>query len=138
MSAVPYTQRGEGELRTLHRTPNVHDLAAYVRKVWAERRDHPRIAYLAIPLEMITVALLGDWLLWVPLVGLAVVAMPSWRWACLFTAQLGFVGTEWAGAGASYLAQFPDERVVVEVFWLAFPMALAGAGYRNMRHKSGV
>lgn len=133
MAAVPLTQRVEGELRHF---AEVHHLAAaldHAVHVWRQRHDIPTVAFINAPLGMIAAALLGEWWMWIPLLAVSAAAMPSWKVAPILTIQMGFVGTEWAIAGTSYLAQYQGDRLVIGIAWIAFPAALAVAGHLNRR-----
>lgn len=134
MAAVPNTQRGKGELRAFQWTVQLHVVLRGVHRIWTARRDHALMAFVGIPLAMIATALLGLWWAWFPLLAGAAISMPSWRWALLLTMQLGFIGSEWAVAGTSYLGEFPNDTSLIEVVWVAFPVALATVGHLN-RHR---
>jgi drug/metabolite transporter (DMT)-like permease len=77
----------------------------------------------------------GLWLMWVPLLACAWISMPSWRWSWILSLELGFVGVVWGFVGSSYLAQYPNERLLVGAVWIGFALALAGAGAMN-RHRN--
>lgn len=82
--------------------------------------------------------LLGLWLTWPVLLAVVWGYMPGWRWSWVLSLELGFVGVVWGFVGASYLAEYPHERMLVGAVWVAFPLALAGAGVVNrMRYQRG-
>jgi hypothetical protein len=87
---------------------------------------------------MIAVALLGAWWTWIPLLSLAGLSVRTWRWSALLAAEEGFIGSEWAYVGTSWLRQYPDDRVLIGLLWIGFPVGLAAAGLANRRRTRGV
>jgi hypothetical protein len=98
----------------------------------ARRQSRPLVALVGIPLAMIA-ALLAQPLCTVPLVVCAWWWAPhDWGWEWLVGVGRGLIGFEWAYMGASALAVFADNRLVVGAVWIAAPaMVSAYAALRG-------
>ena len=105
-------------------------------RAWQLRRDNYWLATVAVPLAMIATALLGLWWTWVLLVGVAAAFAPGWRSTWLLALELGGIGTAWASAGASALATWPTERIVVGAIWAGVALAFAIDGYFKRRRRA--
>ncbi len=104
-----------------------------IRASWITRRERPWLGLVAVPLEMTATALANMWWTWPVLLLGAWVCLRSWVWSWVLTLELGLVGLVWGYVGASYLAQFPDEPLLVGAVWMAFPGVLVVAGVVNRR-----
>jgi hypothetical protein len=93
--------------------------------VLARRQSRPLLGLVGIPLAMIA-ALLAQPLCTVALVVCAWWWAPhDWGWEWLVAVGRGLIGLEWAYMGASALAAFADDRLVVSGVWVAAPAMLA-------------
>jgi hypothetical protein len=122
-------------LRELAELLGVQRVVGTVRVAWTQRRDRPWLALIAVPLAMNASGLIQLWWLWIPLVAGAVSCTPAWRWSFVLTLQLAVFGTEWAYVGATSLAQWPAQRLVVGVAWASVALYLGGAAslHRDFR-----
>lgn len=100
---------------------------------WHARTERPLIGVISVPLLMTGTGLSGLWWTWPPLLGVAWVATPAWRWTWVLSFQLAVIGAEWASVGAVALASAPESRLLVGVAWAAFPLALSALGRGNRR-----
>lgn len=100
---------------------------------WRARRERLSVGLVAAPLAMVATGLTGKWWTWPLLLVGSWAYTPSWRWSWMLALEEAFVGLQWAFVGAAMLAQFPEARLVVGALWVAFPLALAGAGMLNRR-----
>jgi len=107
--------------------PAVDRMLVAARLTWSQRRDRPWLALVAVPLAMNASGLTQLWWLWVPLLAGAAACTPAWRWSWVLGFQLGVIGTEWAYVGATSLAQWPAQRLVVGAIWAGVVLYLAGA-----------
>jgi hypothetical protein len=90
------------------------------------RGPRPRLAMVGVPLAM-SAALIAEqpWAM-LPLALCAWWWAPhAWGWEWLVALGRGVVGAEWAVAGATALAAFPDARLVVAAAWAGMPAAFA-------------
>jgi len=108
--------------------------AAMVRS-WSKRKSRLWLAWVAVPLAMNAAGLTDLWWLWLPLLGLAGLWSPSWRWNWVLTLQLGIVGTEWAYVGVSALVAWRTQRALVGTIWAASALAIAMASIANRRYQ---
>jgi hypothetical protein len=104
---------------------------------WREREERSWLGLVGVPLGETATGLLDEWWTWLLLLFAAWAWTPSWRWSWLLAFELGFVGTTWAAIGATTLADFPENQLLVGVLWALFPLALALAGIANRRRQSG-
>jgi hypothetical protein len=129
-------QRAEAVVRAADNLRTLRLLWAHLVRAWQLRRDNYWLATVAVPLAMIATALLGLWWTWVLLVGVAAAFAPGWRSTWLLALELGGIGTAWASAGASGLATWPTERIVVGAIWAGVALAFAIDGYFNRRRRA--
>lgn len=113
--------------------PFVTTASARLSREWHARTDHPLIGVIGVPLLMTATGLSGLWWTWPPLLGVAAIATPAWRWTWVLSFQLAVIGTEWASVGASALASAPESRLLIGACWVAFPLALSALGSGNRR-----
>jgi hypothetical protein len=102
-------------------------------EAWSARRERLSLGLIGAPLAMIATGLTGLLWMWPLLLAGSWACTPSWRWSWMLALEEAFVGLQWAFVGASMLAQFPGVRLLVATMWVAFPLALAGAGFVNRR-----
>jgi hypothetical protein len=100
---------------------------------WRERRERASLGLVGVPMAMIATGLTGLWWTWPLLLACSWGCTPSWGWSWMLALEEAFVGLQWAFVGTSALAQFPGSRLLVGTLWIAFPLALAGAGFLNRR-----
>ena len=101
------------------------------RRDWTLRRDRPWLGLIAVPLAMNASGLMHLWWQWVPLLLGAAACTPKWRWSWILSFQLGALGTEWAYLGATSLAQWPMQRLMVGAIWAWVALCLAGTANLN-------
>jgi hypothetical protein len=135
-TATRALKTAQGVLDAAH----VQRATSAARLVWAQRRDRPWLALVAVPLAMNASGLMQLWWLWVPLLLGAAACTPAWRWSWVLTFQLGAIGTEWAYVGATSLGQWPSQRLVVGATWACVALYLAGGAslhrqYRDFRDR---
>jgi hypothetical protein len=94
---------------------------------WVVRIEHPRLAFIAIPLAMNASGLVERWWLWPPLLVGTAASTRQWRWGLALTCQFAVLGTEWAYVGAMSLAHWRSERLLVGIVWVGCALCLAGA-----------
>jgi hypothetical protein len=105
--------------------------ARAVRHQAASRAARPWLAMVAVPLGVTALGALAS--INSPLlVGILVLSGAAWwwsprehRWTWLLVIQSGLVGAEWAYDGATALSEWPSDRVVVDLGWCGFAVALA-------------
>jgi hypothetical protein len=98
----------------------------------ASRAARPWLAMVAVPLGVTAVGALAS--IDTPLlVCILVLSGAAWwwsprehRWTWVLAIQGGLVGAEWAYDGATALSLWPSDRLVVDVAWCGFAVALAG------------
>ncbi|MHB8438506.1 MAG: hypothetical protein ACYDD4_05010 [Acidimicrobiales bacterium] len=113
--------------------------AVYALRIAAGRRNYrPWLALIVVPLAMTASALTvsdAAWpaALWLPLLIGAWWWYPGWRWGWVLAFEFGAVGTQWAIIGAYSLHEFPGNRLLIEVLWTGYAVAIAIAGIISRR-----
>jgi hypothetical protein len=137
MRTATTIQGGAARTRRVEAPALVHATATAtaLSHEWAIRRDSNRLTVLAAPLALTAAALAGQWFTWPPVLLAVWACSPGWRWYWVFTVELAFITVEWVYVGVAFLAASPGDQLAIAAGWIAFPIALAGAGAWNRRRR---
>ena len=112
-----------------HGHSGVTRFARWLGDAWRKRSWHPWLSVVAVPLAMIPTALSGEWWAW-PLLALCAAGWSPGQWELTpLGVEEGVIGAMWAYDGANAWDAFPDSHLLVAAIWIAFPLALALAGW---------